>query len=107
MSRKTKQPQPQIDPRLQRVFDVLDETWDGSDGNVRNWDAFARLVLEATAFRNLVSNDLVKQAIRLIVTANHRNNDLEFTLDELAKIADDEHRAHCACCQRKHGKEAA
>jgi hypothetical protein len=60
IARKPKSP---IDPRLQRVFDVLDEAW--GDGDLgRSWDGLATALWEV-AIGAVPSNEPVKRFLAM------------------------------------------
>jgi hypothetical protein len=98
-ARKPKEP---IDPRLQRVLDVLDEAFDECDD--RSIEGLTAAVW-GVVDRYLSNRDGMKRAMTVAV-AEICDLNRAAALDDLLAIAEDEHRAHCACCRERHEKAA-
>jgi hypothetical protein len=96
---------PKVDPRLVRVSDVLGEIWDRVDEG-RDPIGAERALFEVV-LRHLNHRGVFDLMLKTAVDENKRNGDLDVALDEMLAIAEDEHRAHCACCRERHEKTAA
>lgn len=98
-ARKAEEP---FDPRLKRTLAELEAAW--HDEKRDPW-GYATALWEVVG-RHLLDLDGLKRAITVLVEAQTRDLDRSAALDEMAAIADEDHRAHCACCAARHVAEA-
>jgi hypothetical protein len=93
-----------IDPRLQRVFDALDETWhDEANGGTRDYTGLAKALFESSVFTHLILNESVKRGLAVFVEAAGLDTDV--ALDEMVELVEADHRAYCTCCAARHATE--
>ena len=88
-----------------RVSDVLAEIWDRVDMG-RDIDGVERALFEVV-LRHLNHRGVFDLMLKTAVDESKGNGDLGVALDEMLAIAEDEHRAHCACCRERHEKAVA
>lgn len=90
-----------IDPRLRRVFDVIDEHW-SDDRNQRDWEPFVAQFLDVLP----PDADGLKAMLAALIKNSCENEvGVSNALDKMREIADAEHRAYCACCRGRHEAE--